>query len=406
MRFSVLVAAAVVITSVNAGLLDEAMGCVGLGGESKSRVRQNSQMDGQGPAMPRGAPRNEQEPVVSQESAGREPKPGPSQDSSENDSEPGVPQGPSGNRVKLAISILKLKSGVSHDIPGDIPKVVVPPDSPGNGVKSGPSQDPSDNGLESTMAPDPSDDEQGQGPSQDSRMRKLGQRLLRNPMVRELKSVFPQNPSDNGQELKMEPDPSNDEQEQGPSQDPSDNGLESTMAPDPSDDEQGQGPSQDSRMRKLGQRLLRNPMVRELKSVFPQGIPWHNSGKSKDPEPEEDPVCTRIKTELRTLWVKIGDLSYELYVQMPGLYKLIMMKGENKGKKGNLKAEKVQKWFTLNSELIPKLQEIKAKYDDFGESREEILGRFDENECPETFKRVSLEELTQNGYLPKWKDTN
>ncbi|KAH6600409.1 hypothetical protein BASA50_002307 [Batrachochytrium salamandrivorans] len=224
--------------------------------------------------MPQDTTGNEQEPVVSQESAGREPKSGSSQDPSENDSEPGVPQGPSGNRVKLAIR--KLESGMPHDTLGDIPKVVVPQDPSGNRVKSGLSQDPSGNGLELAMAPGPSDGEQGQGPSQDSPMRELRQRLLR------------------------------------------------------------------------------SPMVRELRSVFPQGVPWHKLGKSKDPEPEANPICDSIKAEL-------------------ALY---------------------------GSRL-----EIKEKYDDFGKDRDEILKRLDENECPETFKRVSLEELTQKGYLPNWKDS-
>ncbi|KAH9276724.1 hypothetical protein BASA83_000859 [Batrachochytrium salamandrivorans] len=271
-----------------------------------------------------------------------------------------------------------------QDTTGNEQEPVVSQESAGREPKSGSSQDPSENDSEPGVPQGPS------GNRVKLAIHKLESGMPHGTLGDIPKVVVPLDSPGNGVKLEL-------------SQDPSGNGLELAMVPGPSDGEQGQGLSQDPPMRELRQRLLRSPM-----------------GKSKDPELEANPICDSIKTELSLLWVKIGDLNREFYGRMPGLYSLLMTKGgkrvkkgkrfkkikkEEKDRKDSLKDKQIQVWFTLNSRLILKLQEIKEKYDDFGKDRDEILKRLDENECPKTFKRVSLEELTQKGYLPNWKDS-
>ncbi|KAH6568653.1 hypothetical protein BASA62_005339 [Batrachochytrium salamandrivorans] len=140
------------------------------------------------------------------------------------------------------------------------------------------------------------------------------------------------------------------------------------------------------------------------------------SGKSKDPEPEANPICNSIKAELHTLWIDISVLNREFREQMPSFYGLMMMEKDAKGmhergkrgkkdKKGHLKAKMIQDWLKSHPEAIPDLQKIKAKSIGFKAEYNDIWKRFDKNKCrARRFERLSSKEMTQMGYFPNWKD--
>ncbi|KAH6579649.1 hypothetical protein BASA61_010081 [Batrachochytrium salamandrivorans] len=148
------------------------------------------------------------------------------------------------------------------------------------------------------------------------------------------------------------------------------------------------------------------------------------SGKSKDLEPEEDPVCDSIEAELYALWGNINVLNDEFREQLPRSYRIMMMeegndeKG-NKGKRGkkskkdkeeeniNSKDQEIRVWLEVYFKDIPDLQVFKAKYDDFEETLDGIWARLGNNECMNRgIKHISLKELAKQGHVPKWYDEN
>ncbi|KAH6596398.1 hypothetical protein BASA50_005104 [Batrachochytrium salamandrivorans] len=131
--------------------------------------------------------------------------------------------------------------------------------------------------------------------------------------------------------------------------------LEKLVIEDDSESE----PPQDSQRHGATQRLSWSSMGQSLGSVFSS-----KSSRNK-PSTPQNPVCISIEDELCTFWDKVYD---------------------------------------LNS--IPDLQGFKAKYDSLEKERDDILKRFDENECPKTFKQLSLKEITKQGNFPKWYDEN
>ncbi|KAH6571911.1 hypothetical protein BASA50_008433 [Batrachochytrium salamandrivorans] len=151
----------------------------------------------------------------------------------------------------------------------------------------------------------------------------------------------------------------------------------------------------------------------ESKPVFPQGPLGNEPDEPQDPDPTKkvDPICSSINAELHTLWNKFNDLNHEFREQMSGVYGLMMMKESAKGmnersKRGNLKAKKIQAWLEFHPEAIPKLREIKAKYTNLEKDCDEIWARLNKNKCPKTLERLSLEEMAQMGYVPQWYNEN
>ncbi|KAH6584786.1 hypothetical protein BASA61_005874 [Batrachochytrium salamandrivorans] len=183
--------------------------------------------------------------------------------------------------------------------------------------------------------------------------------------------------------------------------------LEKLVIEDDSESE----PPQDSQRHGATQRLSWSSMGQSLGSVFSS-----KSSRNK-PSTPQNPVCISIEDELCTFWDKVYDLNCEFQKQLPLFYRIMMMeegknKKGNKGKRGkeeekiNLKDEQIRACLEFNPEAIPDLQGFKAKYDSLEKERDDILKRFDENECPKTFKQLSLKEITKQGNFPKWYDEN
>ncbi|KAH9250842.1 hypothetical protein BASA83_006335 [Batrachochytrium salamandrivorans] len=358
MKFNALVVAAMVITSVNAAGDEGLPGWLGGICGSKSRVKPNSQVHGQQPGVTCGATEREWKPV-------------------ENGLQPGVPQGPSDD---------ELGPGVPHEPSMYKARREMAQGTSENEPISRSPQDPSEYDSEPAMQQGPSRNRVREAVHKlESEMTQDSQRYKSKPaMVQD--SQMHEQTSESSLSIPAR------ELEQAASEGLSENELR-LRSPQ-------ELPEYDSKPEMLQSSSKNGP-----KSESPPDSQMHRLDEPKDSGPtEKDRTCTRIRAELRTLWNEVYALNDELKEHAPGFYGLIMMKEGEGGKKRNLKVRMIQPYLALNPGAIPKLREIKAKYTGFGEKRCEILTRFDDNKCPETFARSSLEKMAQQGHLPNWKD--
>ncbi|KAH9247617.1 hypothetical protein BASA83_000918 [Batrachochytrium salamandrivorans] len=181
--------------------------------------------------------------------------------------------------------------------------------------------------------------------------------------------------------------------------------------------------------RGVKQRSSRKSLGHRLRPVFPSKSTRHRPDTPHKSKPKANIICDFILSELRTLWDKVYALNNEFQEQLPRSYNIMMMeKGDDeKGKRVKkvkkeekteeeekaeeeekiyLKDKKIQRWLEVYSKAIPDLRNFKAKYDSLEKERNDILQRYDESECPETFTRLSLKEIAKQGHLPKWYDEN
>ncbi|KAH6594839.1 hypothetical protein BASA50_006313 [Batrachochytrium salamandrivorans] len=352
MKFNALVVAAMAIISVNAAGEGGLLSCLGRICGSRSRVTQSTQVD-------------ERDLEMTWNLVGHKPKAEAPQDPSMSGPMPGSSQGPPMSGLGLGLSPKSPENGLAP---------IAPQDSQVNEQESAMPQHTAGNEEEQAVPESLSDNELGLRSSQESSDYDSNPGMLQSSSDDGSKPEYSSDSSGNGQGSGVTQKSEQNEPRPEVPQDATGNRQQPKMAQSILDSDSRPGVSEDLSMNRA------------------------DTHQDSDTTKKADPECARIVKELYIVWDKIRNLNRELKEWNPVFYRIIM--------RGDSKAERVREWLKWNPKAIPDLRNFKVKYDDFLKDREDMWKRYDGNKCPKTFPRLSVEEMTQKGDIPNWKDEN
>ncbi|KAH6595709.1 hypothetical protein BASA61_003709 [Batrachochytrium salamandrivorans] len=154
------------------------------------------------------------------------------------------------------------------------------------------------------------------------------------------------------------------------------------------------------------------PQVRESGSVFPQNLMDDDLNASQGLDPaNKDQICVDLEDELDIFWGKVAAVDNEFHNQLSYFHKIMVIERTEKneeskeGKKGDSNHKETQEWGKLYPRTIPKLREIRKKYNGLQDYYDGVWERLGKKNCQvKHLKRFSVEEMIQQGHFFDWQD--